>query len=341
MRWLSELPSIAALECADAAVPRQVLDSDVPVLLRGLVRDWPALACDESVAAATRYLGRFGTLTPVTVYVGDASIGGRFFYDERCESFNFRSGKATLPQVLEKLAQPTREDAVAAIYVGSTPVDGWLPGFRAHNDLRWPVADAVADALASFWLGSQTRISAHYDFPNNIACVVAGTRRFTLLPPEQIRNLYVGPVDKTPSGQPISLVDFHRPDFTRHPRFREAQAQAKTALLKPGDAVFIPSMWWHHVESLSPFNLLINYWWCDTPAYFGAPSQALLHAMLALRELPPRQKEAWRSLYNHYVFAADETVYEHIPEQGRGVLATLDEPAARQLRADLLNKLNR
>ena len=336
MSWLADLPPVRVLDSADAVVPEDVLASDEPVLLRGLVADWPALACDRSVDSATRYLGRFGTLAPVTVYVGDAAIAGRFFYDDQCTGFNFRSGKATLPQVLERLAQSAREDAFATIYVGSTPVDQWLPGFRAQNDLRWP----VADALASFWLGSETRISAHYDFPNNMACVVAGERRFTLLPPEQIANLYVGPVHKTPSGQPISLVDFHDPDFKRHPRFREAQAHAQTALLKPGDAIFIPSMWWHHVESLAPFNLLINYWWCNTPAYLGTPSQALLHAMLALRDLPPRQREAWRGLCNHYVFDAADDVHAHIPDAARGYLAPFVESTARQARAELLNKLN-
>jgi len=102
----------------------------------------------------------------------------------------------------------------------------------------------------SFWLGNKTRISAHYDYPDNIACVVAGTRRFTLFPPEQIGNLYVGPVDKTPSGQAISLVDFSNPDLERFPNFELAMQAGYQAVCEPGDAIYIPSLWWHHVESL-------------------------------------------------------------------------------------------
>ena len=339
MNWLADLPSVATVDCADGIVPERICDGESttePVLLRGLVGKWPALACDRSITEAARYLGRFGTKAPVTVYVGDAAIAGRFFYNETLTDFNFRSGKAPLPQVLERLAETNRSDALATIYVGSTPVDQWLPGFRADNDLRWP----VRDALASFWLGNETRISAHFDFPNNIACVVAGERRFTLLPPDQIGNLYVGPMEKTPAGQPISLVDFHAPDLQRHPRFAEAAEHAKAALLKPGDALFIPSMWWHHVESLAAFNLLVNYWWCDTPAYLGSPSLALWHAMLSIRALPSHQRQAWRGLFEHYVFNADESVHQHIPEQGKGYLADFDESTAKQLRAHLLNKLN-
>jgi hypothetical protein len=111
--------------------------------------------------------------------------------------------------------------------------------------------------------------------------------------------------------------------------------------LEPGDAIFVPSMWWHHVESLSPFNLLVNYWWCVSPAAMGSPMTALMHGILALRDLPPRQRAAWKRLFEHYVFEADESVREHIPEAGRGCLAPLDDAGARRLRAELLNRMNR
>ena len=337
MNWMSELPAAQTLECADGVIPPPLFDSAEPVLLKGLVEGWPAVReCSQSVHSAARYLARFWTDQPVTAYAGRPEIEGRFFYNQDCTGFNFQRGAASLAQILQKLAAPEREAHLSSIYVGSTPVDSWLPGFRASNDVQVPSDEAVV----SFWLGSQARIAAHYDFPSNLACVVAGERRFTLLPPEQLGNLYVGPLDKTPSGQPISLVDFAQPDLDRHPRFAAAMRHAKTASLQPGDALLIPGMWWHHVESLAPFNLLINYWWLSSPAYLGSPTDVLVHGILAMRGLPPRQREVWRGLFNHYVFDADETVYEHIPEPGRGCLAPLDEAAAKQLRAKLLHRLN-
>ncbi|MCY4297419.1 MAG: cupin-like domain-containing protein [Gammaproteobacteria bacterium] len=329
---------VKRIDCGGGAIPPQVFDSAEPLLLKGLVGKWPAVAgCRESIPAAERYLSRFWREEPVTVYAGDSSIDGRFFYNEDFTGFNFAAGKATLPQVFAKLAEAGREDRLSTLYIGSTPVDQWLPGFRAENDLPLP-AD---DALASFWIGNRTRVSAHYDFPDNIACVVAGERLFTLFPPDQIGNLYVGPVDRTPSGQAISTVDFANPDFERFPKFAKALERASSALLEPGDAIFIPSMWWHHVESRRDFNLLINYWWCNSPDFMGSPSNALMHAILALRDLPPRQRELWRGVFNHYVFDADESVCEHIPEPGRGCLAPLDESKARKLKAELRNRLNR
>lgn len=339
---MTTLPVPAAVRslegCSPGAIPAHVFESAVPLLLKGLVAGWPAVAaCRQSLAAAASYLSRFWVEQPVTVYVGDAGIGGRFFYNEDFTGFNFRSGKAQLGQVLQKLDEEDRKGTGSAIYVGSTPVDRWLPGFRAQNDISLP----TSDALASFWLGSRTRVSAHFDFPDNIACVVAGRRRFTLFPPEQVGNLYVGPLDRTPSGQAISVVDVSNPDLERYPRFAAALAAAQVAEMEPGDALFVPSMWWHHVESLSSFNLMVNYWWCTSPPAMGAPTTALMHAILTLRDLPERQRAAWRTLFDHYVFDADESVYEHIPEPGRGCLAPLDDTAARQLRAELLNRLNR
>jgi hypothetical protein len=339
---MTALPVPAAVEvlegCSPGAIPARVFESEVPLLLKGLVAGWPAVAaCRPSLAAAASYLSGFWIEQPVTVYVGDAGIEGRFFYNEDFTGFNFKSGKAHLGQVLQKLDEEGRSGGGSTIYVGSTPVDRWLPGFRAQNDIKLP----FPDALASFWLGGRTRVSAHFDFPDNIACVVAGRRRFTLFPPEQVANLYVGPLDRTPSGQAISVVDFSKPDLERYPRFAEALAAAQVAEMEPGDALFVPSMWWHHVESLSSFNLMVNYWWCRSPPAMGAPTTALMHAILSLRDLPPRQRAAWRTLFDHYVFDADESVCAHIPEPGRGCLAPLDDTAARRLRAELLNRLNR
>jgi Cupin-like domain len=339
---MTALPVPAAVEilegCSPGEIPARVFASDVPLLLKGLVAGWPAVAaCRPSLAAAARYLSGFAIEQPVTVYVGEPGIDGRFFYTDDFKGFNFRSGTAHLGQVLQKLAEQEGSAAAAAIYVGSTPVDRWLPGFRTQNDVALP----ARDALASFWLGGRTRISAHFDFPDNLACVVAGRRRFTLFPPDQVGNLYVGPLDKTPSGQAISLVDFSRPDLARHPRFAEALAAAQVADMEPGDALFVPSMWWHHVESMASFNLLVNYWWCTSPPAMGAPTTALMHAILSVRDLPARQKAAWRALFDHYVFDAGESVYAHIPQAGRGCLAPLDDNSARQLRAELLNRLNR
>jgi hypothetical protein len=197
------------------------------------------------------------------------------------------------------------------------------------------------DPIRSIWIGNRTTASAHYDAPNNLACCAVGARRFTMFPPEQVFNLYPGPLEPSPGGQAISLVDFAQPDFERYPRFREALAAAQVAELAPGDAVFVPALWWHHVEGLSRFNTLVNYWWSTTPAFIPTPMNALYHALWSLRDRPEREKQAWKNLFEYYVFGPAERAGEHLPERARGVLGSLDDTKARQIRAMLIRYLNR
>jgi hypothetical protein len=83
------------------------------------------------------------------------------------------------------------------------------------------------------------------------------------------------------------MVPLEQPDLRRYPRFQHALAAAQSAELEPGDAVYIPYFWWHHVQSLDRFNTLVNYWWDDASVQFGSPYDCLLHSFLTLRQLPP------------------------------------------------------
>jgi len=312
-------------------------EADEPVLLQGLVAHWPVVKrAQQSHASVDRYLRQFYQGASVGVFSGPAEIAGRFFYNELLTAFNFERSVEKLDVVLDKIAQQCGLPEARSYYVGSTTIDAALPQFRAENDLDF----GDLSPLASIWIGNRSRIAAHYDVPDNIACVAAGHRRFTLFPPEQLGNLYIGPLDFTPAGQAISLVDFHQPDFERFPRFRQALDNAVIVEMEPGDALFIPSMWWHHVESLDSLNVLVNYWWRKSPDYMGPPIEVLNHALLSLRNLPPAQKKAWQGILDHYIFS-ENTSLEHIPVGSRGILGELDDNAARKLRALLLNKLNR
>jgi len=291
----------------------------------------------QSPQAALDYLRRWCGDATVNAMLGPPDIKGRFFYNAALDGFNFQSLRVRLDAVLDELAKHLATPAPPAIYVGSTTIDGALPGFRGENDVDL----GPRDPLASIWIGNRTRIAAHYDLPDNLACIAAGRRRFTLFPPGQQHNLYIGPIDLTPAGQPISLVDFAQPDPERFPRFADALAQAQSAELGPGDALFIPSMWWHHVEALDDVNVLVNYWWRQSPAWMDTPNNALMHALMTVRDLPPAQRAAWAELFRHYVFEADDETAAHIPPGARGLLDPMNDNTSRMVRAQLLKRLNR
>lgn len=328
-----ELQGVTPSDLSDA-----LLTSTEPLILRGLVQHWPLVQAGlQSPASADAYLRRFYRDAPVVAMLGEPAIQGRYFYSPDLTNVNYVPVRARLDQVLGELADHFMDQAPPAIYVGSTTVDTCLPGMRAENDV--PLGSR--DALMSIWIGNASRIAAHYDLPDNLACNACGHRRFTVFPPEQLQNLYIGPLDFTPAGQAISLVDFNAPDMARFPKFAEALRHAQVADLNPGDALFLPAMWWHHVQAIDRFNVLINYWWRQSPDYMDTPTNALMLALLSIRDLPPEQRRAWQELFRHYVFEAEEASFAHIPPAARGVLAPMDASSARALRAQLLQKLNR
>ncbi|RYY27110.1 MAG: cupin-like domain-containing protein [Sphingomonadales bacterium] len=339
---MASVPVIEGVS-ADAIPYAAMLEDQQPVILRGVVRDWPLVRAGlESAASAMAYLKRFEGERPVTVYAGAPEIGGRFFYNEDVTAMNYQAGREPLGAFLDRIAAQRDEDGEPSFYMGSTDLDLFLPGLRGENDLALNDPMFAANSpIVSIWIGNRTIASAHYDMSHNIACCVAGRRRFTLFPPAQVENLYPGPLEPTPGGQVVSMVDFRDPDFARYPRFREALEAAQVAELEPGDMLFYPALWWHHVEALDAFNVLINYWWNTTPAFMDNPQNALLHAMLSLRDRPDAEKAAWRDLFDYYVFGPADRPAAHLPEAAQGNLAPLDAIKARRLRGNLLNRMNR
>jgi hypothetical protein len=313
---------------------------DSPAVLRGLVRNWPATQAGlESAHSLATYLKTFYSGHAAPLFEGPASIGGRIFYNDTLDGFNFESKRALLSTVLDRLCQELGNESAPALYSGSASLPIYFPGFSNANHVRDLVtAESVRESI---WIGNRTRIAAHFDNIDNLACVVGGRRRFTMFPPDQIRNLYVGPLDLTPAGQPITLVDIRDPDLERFPRYAEATQTAVVAELAPGDAVYIPALWWHNVEALEDFNVLVNYWWRDVPDYFGSPSNALLHCLLTIKGLPASQRRGWKALFDYLIFQSDGPALEHLPPQARGLFGDLTPAKAERIRALLLKSLNR
>lgn len=310
-----------------------------PLICKGACRHWPLVQAGLiSDQAAADYLLQFYQGEPVTVCHLPAEATGRVFYNADFTGFNYQAGKMALPMLLQQLSAAATTTPAPTWYMGSTEVQRWFPDLATENSFM----TQLPQPLTSVWIGNQVRIAAHFDFPQNLACNVVGHRTFTLFPPEQIHHLYPGPMEFAPGGQDISLVDFLDPDLSAFPLFAKAQQAAFIAVLEPGDVLFIPSMWWHHVQGHDALNILISHWWRDSPAYLGRPTNALLHSMLSLRSLPKAQRQAWQALFNYYIFEHDDVAEPALPERAKGMLGKpLDEYHARLLRADLQNKLKR
>ena len=337
---LQSIPEYSDVD--DATFKRDIATQYRPAVLRGFVKHWPAVKqAIDSPEAICQYLMALDSGKTVDVLLLAPETRGRVFYQPDLNGFNFIRNLLPISAVIEQIVRYSHFEHPPSVAVQSALIADCLPGFGEDNKLT----ALDASVQPRIWMGNSIATPAHIDESNNIACVVAGKRRFTLFPPEQVGNLYLGPVDYTPTGSPISMVDFSVPDFDRFPRFRDALAAGFAAELEPGDAIFIPTLWWHHVASLRDLNILVNYWWkasASVAASRTSPGSAydcLMHCLLNMRDMPPEQRAGWKAIFDHFVFDPKPGLAAHIPENRHGLLGDFSPEHAREIREWLERRL--
>lgn len=285
-----------------------------PVVLRGQAAGWPAVeAARRSDEALVDYIAALDSGTPTELLVGPPEIGGRYFYDDALRGCNFQKRGTTVTGLLKHLLGQREQARSTALYAGAAAAGAVLPGWAAAN----PIGFDLPTAKARVWIGNESHVATHFDESSNLMVVVAGKRRATLFPPEQVGNLYVGPLHLTIAGPPVSMVDVVKPDLDRYPRYAEAARHALHADLAPGDALYIPPIWWHAVHARGPLNVMVNHWWAE------ADSRSALAAMIAtlraIRDLPPAHRQAWRHWFDTMVFGDEAaSMADHLPDHARG-----------------------
>lgn len=328
---LDALPRVAARGAPAPADFAALVATETPVVIKGLFDDWVALAAGRhSPGRLNAYLAGMDRGAAVPVMEAPARAAGRFAYRADMREFTFTKRSAPLRDTLARIEGLIGRENAPTVAIQMLALADALPEFVRQN----PMPLLPADVGPKLWLGGSVKTQTHNDRDHNLACVIAGRRRFTLFPPDQVANLYIGPLDNPP---PLSLVDPENPDYDRFPRFREALAAARVAILEPGDAIFIPKYWWHHVASLDPYNAMVNYWWGDTAKGIEKPNDIFLAALLALKDLPPGERAYWRAMFDAHVFGDPDSASGHIPAALRGTLGAMrpDERAA--LRQRLLS----
>ena len=236
----------------------EILPLGKPAVLRGLAADWPLVAAArESAEEWIAMLSDRASGEPVEIIRTDPENEGRFHYAPGGNALNFVRGRADLRVFLAALVEQSGLPTPYAMVVQGLLADRHIPGFAASH----PMPLVPAETEPRVWIGNASKVATHNDPVDNVAVVVAGRRRFNLFPPDAEPDLYMGPAHPTPAGTPVSMVHVTAPDFERFPRFAKALEVGFQAELGSGDAIFIPKAWFHHVEALEPFNMLVNYWW--------------------------------------------------------------------------------
>ncbi|WP_254913971.1 cupin-like domain-containing protein [Sphingobium sp. Z007] len=306
-----------------------------PTVIRGHCSHWPVTrASARGADAAMAYLVHYAAGQTAEYFSAPASLAGRYHYGEALSGFNFSRETIDIRDALLRISANALSGLETG-YMGSLPAELCFPGFAADN----PSHVLDGHIRPRVWIGNLSTVACHYDSYDNLACVVAGRRRFTLYPPAAIGDLYIGPIDHTLSGQPVSMVAGLTDRADVYPRFAAAQAKAIVVELRAGDALYLPKLWWHQVEALDPVNILVNYWWDGFAAGPDSPYATLLLAMIAIAERPAPERAAWRAYFDHYVFRPDGHPLAHLPEEKHGVLGPLAQGNYGRIRASVMRML--
>ena len=256
MQQVAEWNAPAPEEFREQIAPRRA-----PAVLRGIAASWPlVVAAKDGTRRCMTLLAARASAEPLIIIRADPSLEGRFHYGPDGRAGNFIRGRGPMSALLTALAEEGSAARPFAIAAQAATAEEYLPGFRASH----PMPFVPSEAFPRMWIGNAAKVGTHNDPTDNIAVVAAGRRRFTLFPPEAEDDLYMGPARPSPAGTPVSMVHVTAPDLDAYPRYKEALAKALEAELGPGDAIFIPADWFHHVEALESFNILVNYWWPES-----------------------------------------------------------------------------
>lgn len=338
MKYLRKIPEYNCLT-ADQFF-NEIAPAQQPIVIREHVKNWPlVIAGEKSPRDFADYLLRFYKGNKARIFVAPPSEEKRFYYNSDLTDVNYFRGEERVDLFLGRLLELMDRDVYPAISIQNASPDELFPGISSDNK-----SDFFPGVDSHLWIGNEGIVSAHYDGGDNVACVVAGRRRFILFAPDQTGNLYPGSLNFTPAGAPTSMVNLNNPDFEKYPLFNVALENAYSVELEPGDAIFIPMLWWHHVESLEKVNALVNYWWNGSAAKGAvspSPIDSLNIALLAMRDLTPKQREAWRHLFDHYLFKRGVDPASYIPQHLHHLLGKLSPEYVRTIKDYFIEKLKK
>lgn len=232
-----------------AAPPARELERDWvrsarPVVLTDMASEWPALARWSFASLAEDH-------RDARVIVA-RTRGGAVITDP---SRGVLGDPTTLGGFLASIGAGGSVDSVGYLMVR---LDELPPALQREAPL--PVyCERAGWRSSKLWISAPGTTSAlHFDLADNLHTVIAGRKRFLLYSPADSACVYPrGLWSSIPNG---ARVDPEAPDHARFPRL--ARARPLIAELGPGDTLYIPRGFWHHVRSIEA-SISVNAWWAS------------------------------------------------------------------------------
>jgi ribosomal protein L16 Arg81 hydroxylase len=221
---------------------RNYVSKSIPVVLRGYAKQFPAFdkwKTDEYIISKIGDVQVRVETSTTNHYTGDRS-------KMKFTLFSFE-------QFLQHYSQPDRK---VNYYLAQTD----MKNFEAlHPDFpKYPhvFGKRMKHDVTQLWYGAGGQVTPmHFDENENMLCQIHGSRTFTLIDPYFNDMVYIDN-EKT---QVYTLVDAKKPDLEKYPLFKYTK-QLKVHV-NAGDCVYLPSYWYHMVESAPGRNVAVNWWY--------------------------------------------------------------------------------
>jgi len=157
---------------------------------------------------------------------------------------------------------------------------------RPYNDLfpieslmvknsTWTADKSYLHRWTNVWFGpAGATTHNHYDISHNFYAQLYGKKRFILFPPEEYKNLYLYPFLHPGAQQSQVSLDDPNIDLKSFPNFKNAVAY--DAILEPGDVLYLPPLWFHHVVALT-HSMSVSVWtrYPETISMYGTVRSSL------------------------------------------------------------------
>lgn len=237
-----------------------------PLLLRGVIDDWPALQTWNSTAHLLALTINGQRCVPIEIGESYTHANWR----QEILPFHIFMRKHLLPEQPEEIGYLGQHNLFQQIPELGTEVRTPDYCFSAPPETDESVAP-VDEPQRNAWLGPKgTRTPLHTDPYHNIFCQVVGYKYVRLYPPEASEAVYPRGIDENGVNESnTSQIDFKLDrdhegnirveDVEHFPSFAK-EASYVEAIVKPGECLYIPAGWWHFVESMTT-SFSVSFWW--------------------------------------------------------------------------------
>lgn len=220
---------------------RRIMEAGEPAVITGTMSHWPAM--NERAWKNLTYLKRVAGYRTVPIEVG------KHYLDQ--------SWTQKLVTLNEFIDQYVLSSSQTKGYLAQVQLFDLIP--ELYKDIQTPDYCALGEGntfKVQAWFGPEGTVSPlHYDPYHNLLAQVVGTKRVRLFSPAQSK--YLAP-HQSKLLYNTSQIDIENADTTKYPLFTKTCCEE--CVLSPGEMLYIPSLYWHHVRSLE-ISFSVSFWW--------------------------------------------------------------------------------